>query len=148
MGGRMARGSSLSDDAVIQEINQDFIAVNDNVTEQGFPPNMPALARWERSYQRRLNNNQEGFTTTVILTPDGQMALGTSGTGFISERYTSTCYLPDKYLQMLLIIRDRYRNLCSIMDSPSLSAADKQAQIEQIQQEIRYETRSRIGSRR
>ena len=139
----MARGSSLSDQNVIDELNKNFVAVNLNITEQGFP-GLPGLYGWQRAYQLRMARHQEGFTTSVVLTPDGKMSLGTSGTGFISERYTSTCYVPEKYLDFLKVAARRYRQLLSILNSSS-SPEEKDIEIAKIKNQIDYETASRVA---
>src|ERR1700691_2146486 len=119
----MARGSSLSDDRVIKEINDNFIAVDDNLTEQGFPPNTHGLdgfSRWISTHNETNHGARDGFVASAILSPDGQTQLGSSGSGTISQWKTATCYVPDKYLSVLLQGRqnyDRYAQIAQMPDS-------------------------------
>jgi hypothetical protein len=136
MGGRMARGSSLSDDRVINEINKDFVAVDNNISDQGWPSNTPALMPWQNWLNNHPNNSRNGFTTSVVIAPDGNTSLGTSGSGHISEWHTSICYDPDKYLGFLdgaLQKYQQYRNIASIEDPNQryMSAVQLQRQLMQ-----------------
>jgi hypothetical protein len=141
MGGRMARGSSLSDNRVIDYINKNFIALDDNISDVGFPPNTPALAPWGRWLQRHEANTRNGFTTSVVMTPDGNMPLGTSGSGYISEWHTSICYNADKYLMFLQDALKRYQQFKRIASLPNTS--QRYTQIVQFHREIMEESRSR-----
>lgn len=137
----MARGSSLSDDNNIEEINRNFIAVDNNISDQGWPANTPALAPWHRWLDMHPDNSRNGFTTSVVVSPDGQFALGTSGSGHISEWHTSICYDPQKYygfLQQSLEKFDRFQKIAAISDP-----YQRRAQIVQLQQEVMLENRSR-----
>ena len=138
----MARGSSLSDNNVINELNRDFIAIDDNITLQGWP-DMPALAPWKRWFDKHSDSDgvhRNGFTTSVIVTPDGKMALGTSGSGYVSELQTSVCYRPDKYYDFLRTTRQRYDRLKQIQALPQ---PQRGLQVAQMQMEIMQETASR-----
>jgi hypothetical protein len=115
----MARGSSLSDDRVINQVNKDFIAVDNNISDQGWPADTPALAPWQRWLSNHPGNATNGFTTSVVISPDGQTPLGTSGSGYISEWHTSICYNPDKYLGFLdggLQKYQQYRSIAEVQD--------------------------------
>src|SRR5271154_6950797 len=118
MGGRMARGSSLSDDRVIEKLNKDFIAVDNNVTDMGFPANTPALQPWQNWFNKHPRNAQNGFTTSVVITPDGKIPLGTSGSGYIDEFATSICYDPAKYYDFLQGSQGRFQQYQQTLQNP------------------------------
>jgi hypothetical protein len=141
MGGRMARGSSLSDDRVINEINTNFIAVDSNISDQGWPANTPALAPWERWLGNHPGNSRNGFTTSVVMSPDGAMALGTSGSGYISEWHSSICYDPDKYLGFLNGALSKYQQYSQI--TRVVDPNQRYAMAVQLQQQVMQENRSR-----
>jgi hypothetical protein len=122
----MARGSSLSDDQVISKVNSDFIAVDNNISDQDWPADTPALDPWQRWLSFHPNNAQNGFTTSVVISPDGKMALGTSGSGYISEWHTSVCYDAKKYSGFLDGTLERYKqylDLAKITDPFQRGAA-------------------------
>lgn len=134
----MARGSSLSDDNVISLLNKAYIPVDDNITLVGWP-DMPALRPWKRWFENHSDPDgvhRDGFTTSVVVTPDGQMALGTSGSGYIAEAQTSVCYRPDKYYAFLNQCLDRYRRLKAIERNANLSDQEKAYAISQIKLEV------------
>jgi hypothetical protein len=141
MGGRMARGSSLSDDRVINQINQNFIAVDNNISDLGWPANTPALMPWQRWLSTHPNNAKNGFTTSVVVTPDGSMPLGTSGSGYVAEWHTSICYDPDKYLGFLEGAQQKYQQYRSIaaVEDPN----QRYMLAQQLQRQVMQENRSR-----
>jgi hypothetical protein len=137
----MARGSSLSDDRVIKAVNANFIAVDNNVTDQGWPADTPALAPWQRWLENHPDNAQKGFTTSVVIAPDGVMSLGTSGSGYIYEWHTSVCYDPDKYLGFLNGSLQKYRDYQTIMAEPN--PFKRGAKTLQLVRDVAMENRSR-----
>jgi hypothetical protein len=141
MGGRMARGSSLSDDRVINEINANFIAVDNNISDQGWPANTPALMPWQRWLGLHPGNSTNGFTTSVVMSPDGTMALGTSGSGHVSEWHTSICYDPDKYLGFLQGALGKYQQYRQIANTTDPN--QRYSMAVQLQQQVMQENRSR-----
>jgi len=137
----MARGSSLSDNRVIEAINRDFIAVDNNISDQGWPANTPALEPWHMWLDNHPTNTRNGFTTSVVTTPDGRVALGTSGSGYIAEWHTSVCYDPQKYFGFLQGGLEKYRRLQSIASMPN--ANERNMMSAQLERDIRQENRSR-----
>ncbi len=137
----MARGSSLSDDRVINEINRNFIAVDNNISDQGWPADTPALMPWQNWLSNHPGNARNGFTTSVVITPDGRTSLGTSGSGYISEWHSSICYDPTKYLGFLQGAQEkfgRYQNIAACPD-----AKQRAVQYMQLAREIMLENRDR-----
>ena len=137
----MARGSSLSDDQVINEINNNFIAVDNNISDQGWPADAPALVPWQNWLNNHPKNAQNGFTTSVVLSPDGRMSLGTSGSGYIAEWHTSTCYDPRKYQGFLEGALEKYQQYRAITAVEDPSRRNMMAQ--QLQRQVMMENRSR-----
>jgi hypothetical protein len=138
----MARGSSLSDPKVINELNQNYIAINDNITLLGWP-NMPALAPWKRWFDRHSESDgvhRQGFTTSVAVTPDGKTVLGTSGSGYVSELATSVCYSPEKYYAFLQTAEQRYKRIKEIS---SLPPAKQSLEMIRLKMEVLQETAAR-----
>jgi hypothetical protein len=137
----MARGSSLSDDRVIDEINKNFIAVDNNISDQGWPANTPALQPWMNWLSNHPGNAHNGFTTSVVITPNGKMALGTSGSGYIAEWHSSICYDPDKYLGFLQGAEQKFDQYASIANQPESN--QKYMQLGQLQRQVMMENHER-----
>jgi hypothetical protein len=137
----MARGSSLSDDRVINEINSNFIAVDNNISDQGWPANTPALMPWENWLNNHQQNARSGFTTSVVISPDGGMALGTSGSGYVAEWHTSICYDPDKYLGFLQGAEKRFQQYQVI--AKTADPNERYSMAARLQRQIMQENHSR-----
>lgn len=129
------KSSSLSDPHVIQKLNTDFIPLEINITDQGFPKEIPALALWEKAYNSK-RSFQFGFATSVGVEPQGRFPLGTSGSGYLSEKDTSINYHPDKYLRFLTEVLDRDRRARSIAQDPGLTADIRAARSNELKMEI------------
>ena len=71
-----------------------------NITDQGFPKNIEGLKWWQKAYHS-ARFFQTAFATSVVLTPDGAMPLGSSGSGFPWQWRTSANYHPERYLGFL-----------------------------------------------
>lgn len=115
----MVRGSSLSDETVIKEINDNFVAVEHNISDKGFPKSATGLKLWEHAFKRNWKH-KFAFATSVVLTPDGKMPLGTSGSGYRWEWETSANYHPNLYLAFLRDSYTRFNKYLSVKDDPSL----------------------------
>jgi hypothetical protein len=95
----MTRGSSLSDDRVIALLNKDFVTVEVNLTDDGFPKQFPGMKHIQGTYENRKEVFCQGFATCVVLTPDGKSLLADGGNVF---EYRTFCgFYPDKFLQLL-----------------------------------------------
>lgn len=115
----MAKSSSLSDPQVIDTLNRTMVAVEINVTDQGFPKDVPGLKPWERAFSQD-RRYRFGFATSVVLTPDGTAALGTSGCGHRWEWETSINYHAEKFRKYLEGCLDRFVRLKSGDDLAAL----------------------------
>jgi hypothetical protein len=105
-GGRATRGTSLSDPAVIAQLQRDYVCLALDCKRSGFPSSMPGLELCERVY-RTYADPDKGFSASCVLTPDGRHLLGTSGAGTVATYRTSICYDPLKFSRFLAESADR-----------------------------------------
>lgn len=131
----MARGSSLSDDKVIAKVNQDFVAIEVNLTDTGFPKDVPALAPWEKAFESDWKF-EYGFATSVVIGPGAKGAFGTSGCGHTQEWDTSISYHADKYAKFLDESLDRFRRAEAILKDTTKSAEQKLSDMTAMKEEI------------
>jgi hypothetical protein len=94
------KSGPLSNADVIKKINEKFIPLEINITDEGFPAEIPALKLWEKAYKSKASF-KVGFATTVIVEPKGRYPLGTSGSGYLGEYDKAINYHADKYLKFL-----------------------------------------------
>src|SRR5260370_35376584 len=85
------KSGPLSDADVIKKVNDKFIAMEINITDEGFPAAIPALKLWEKAYKSKASF-KVGFATTVVVEPRGKYPLGTSGSGYLGESDRATNY--------------------------------------------------------
>jgi hypothetical protein len=131
MGGRLARGSSLSDEKVIDLLNKEFVVLDLNVTDGAWPKELPGLNRWEAAWRSDWRY-QYAFTTQVVVSPDGTRALGTAGCGHEADYETAIQYHPDRYLPFLQETLERSRRLGAIEADPTLSAEERRKKLSAI----------------
>jgi len=72
------RASVLSDPNIINTINEFCIAVEINVTKDGFPEEIEALKYWKTAYQTNWRL-EFGFANCTILDCEGKIPLGFCG---------------------------------------------------------------------
>lgn len=128
-------GSSFSDAKVIEKLGADFIAVKLNVTDDGWPEGVPALAAWKEAYTRDWRHKY-GFATSAVIGPDGQWVYGTSGSGYKWEWETAINYHPEKYVAYLDECLDRYRRAQAILADDTLSELERKAKLLKVRGEI------------
>lgn len=107
-GGRATRGRALSDAKVISLLNKEFIPFELNLTDQKFPESMPALAGWNLVYSVSPFS-VFGFTSCVIITPDGKTHLGNAGDPSASNWQTCPQYHGDKFVAVLEQALKKYK---------------------------------------
>lgn len=90
----------FADSGVASKLNSQFIALQLNLSETGFPPELPGLEPWRKAYEKDWKH-QVAFATSIVLFPNGKGVLGTSGCGHRWELDTSINYDPAKYLSFL-----------------------------------------------
>ncbi|HYE07962.1 MAG TPA: hypothetical protein VEL07_20760 [Planctomycetota bacterium] len=105
-GGRATRGTSLSDQRVIDRLRRDFVCLALDCKAMGFPAAMPGLRLCQQVYEGWADPTK-GFSAACVLTPDGRHLMGTSGAGTIARYRESICYDPAKYARFLAESLDR-----------------------------------------
>lgn len=85
---------------MIAKVNKDFVGVYLNLTDQTFPKEAPGLAPWKIHFDQSIFK-VGGFVTSVVLTPDGQMPLGTTGMITDFGQGSMVNFMPDAYLKFL-----------------------------------------------
>ena len=90
----------LSQPKVIERLNRDFIPLEINLTDQGWPKEIPALWGWKLVFGT-WDHFKKGYTGMMITTPDGKTELGSAGDPSISAWKTSAHYHEDKFHQVL-----------------------------------------------
>jgi hypothetical protein len=120
---------------VIEKIGKDFVAVEVNLSDRGFPREIPALKPWEAAYEKSWRH-KFGFATTVLVNPEGTGALGTSGCGHTWEIDTSINYDPAKYLALLGGCLDRLKRVRAILEDKTLSDAERAAKGKALKEEV------------
>ncbi len=132
---RLTRGSSLSDGKIIAKINKEFVALEINITDDGFPKELPGLGMWEKAYanDKKL---KFGFATTVALSPDGRFPLGTSGCVHLPHWQNTIGYEPSKFLPYLDECLDRHARARAIAEDTSKPADEREADRKNLAAEI------------
>lgn len=135
MGARLTRAVALSDPAVVDELNEHFVSLEINLSDQSFPVELGGLSIWKEAYDRDSRYSL-GFSTSVVLGPDGTTPFGTSGCGHQGELETAINYHSDKFLAYLQESRDRYLRCREALQRNDLEAvkqleAQSQAQLRQ-----------------
>lgn len=118
----MTRGSSLSDERIINLINEKFVAVNLNLSDRNFPQELKCLAPWQKALSQIREKSpprERGFSTTVILTGDGKQVISTSGAGYHTRFQEALNYKPEDYLTFLKQALKRARDLQTYARSKS-----------------------------
>ena len=117
----MVRGRSLSNDNVINYVNQNLVAFDLNCN-YGFPANCPALAPYERFYNNHHTPGQgegqvkfsRGFTKSLVITPDGSRILSATPSAIITDDWRENAnYNADGYLEFLKTGDMNWRRLIS-----------------------------------
>jgi len=105
------RSSALSNDKVIEVINEFFVPITINVTKTGFPTSkIPALTYLEAVYQKNWRF-EFGFASCYALDDTGNIPLGTAVPNSlnIEENYSGK-----HYLEFMVNSLERYRDLKGI----------------------------------
>ena len=124
LGARGTRGTAHSDADVIRTLNTHFIPFELDVTKGEFPENMPGLNLVELTYKSSPAFNL-GFSTTVVLTPDGKNPVGWSGNSEVPKYDVSIAYDGDRYLWMLEEAAARATRLAKVEQDPSKPEIEK-----------------------
>lgn len=85
---------------MIEKLNRDFIPLELNISDKGFPENLKGLGRWKRIYS--LNPiSKYGFTACVVVSPDGKDQIADAGSASAELWRTSAHYHGATFLKML-----------------------------------------------
>lgn len=90
----------LSQDAVIARLNAEYVSVTVNITDDGWPEGVKALAPWRWGYDA-WPFSKLGFVNALVCDPDGRLPYAWAGSGMKSEFETSANYHPDLFLGFL-----------------------------------------------
>src|SRR5438132_70378 len=129
------KSGPLSDAAVIKKINDKFVPLEINITDDGFPAAIPALKLWEKAYKGNPSF-KVGFATTVIVEPKGAYPLGTSGSGYLGEYDRAVNYHTDKYQRFLDESLDRGRRARELETSKTLTPEERAARHKKLVDDI------------
>ena len=129
------KSGPLSDAAVMKKINAKFIPLEINITDEGFPTEIPALKLWEKAYRSKLSH-KVGFATTVIVEPKGRYPLGTSGSGYLGEYDTAINYHADRYQKFLDESLERGRRAHELETSTTLTPTERATKHKQLTEDI------------
>lgn len=100
MGGRLLENRVLSDDAVIARLNENYVSVLVNITDDGWPENVPALAPFRWGYDV-WPFSKLGFVNALVCDSAGKIPLAWAGSGMKSEFMESANYHPALFLEFL-----------------------------------------------
>jgi hypothetical protein len=120
---------------VIGALNTNFVPLQLNLTDTGFPPELAGLALWKRAYEAHPAF-RVAFATTVVLDPSGRYPLATSGSGYAREASTSINYDPVRYLNFLNEGLERQQRLTQLLKDPAANAEALKAMRSEILQSI------------
>ena len=129
------KSGPLSDEAVIELINDRFVPLEINLTDDGFPTELPALQLWEKAYKSKASF-KVGFATTVIVEPKGKYPLGTSGSGYLGEYDTAINYHTDRYRRFLDESLERAVRARELETSTTLTPAERAARHKKLSEDI------------
>ena len=130
----------LSDPSVIDLLNREFNAVELNLTDQGFPPWLEALAPFKAAYDA-IPQSKRAFNTPAVVDPEGVVLLGHGDTGAIVQKakQDSVNFDTARYLQMLETSVKRNSRLEALRGDPALSAEDRASSIAALRLEVLQE---------
>ena len=109
---------------MIERINKDFVALEVNITNSGFPKELPALKPWEKAFNADWHL-ASAYAVCVVCSPDGQLALGTSGKGCLAESGWDIKFRPSVYLKFLSDASERRRRAAEINNDAKLNEAER-----------------------
>jgi len=107
------RSGPLSDDLVIETINENFIPVEINVTRDGFPiQHIPALQHYQKAYQTNWRF-EFGFANCSVVDVTGQIPLGIARPrGQNLQKWNlDDLFQASVYMEFILTSLERHRRL-------------------------------------
>lgn len=91
----------LSHQPIIDKLNRDFIPLEINLAEQEWPKDLPALWPWKLVFDIGKGIYTQGFTSCIMVTPDGKEQLSDAGNSGAGNWKTSAHYHNDKFIEFL-----------------------------------------------
>jgi hypothetical protein len=130
----VTKGRVLSDKAVIAALNERFVPYRFNISDAGFPAELPALEPWKQYYEKS-EKSHVGFFGHVVVGAGGKGAFGYAGSGHAWLFETSANYQADKYLAFLDAALDRYRRAQQIVAHQAISQDERDRRLDAIKNE-------------
>jgi len=125
------RATALSDDNVINTVNEFCVATTLNVTTDGFPVDeLPALKFVESIYQSDWRT-EFGFASCLMFDPEGKMILGSSALVDTAEERAdpSLTFSGERFLRFIVRSLERYDKMRQIRQLPPLMRIKPWAEI-------------------
>lgn len=131
MGDRLSKSSVLSDSKVIALLNEEFLTIDLNVTDLGWPEWMEGVAPWAAVY-RAMPRARFAFANIAVVDGTGKVLLASGDDGLLpvdASKFASINYDPVRFLKMLELALARNRRLLAARADLSLSEPDRAAAI-------------------
>lgn len=108
----------LSNSSIQEKINRSFVPLKVKIDfgTTKFPIDWPALKNWQYTYSIMGGSKTKGITACIVVSPDSNLQLGTTGSAFVWELFDSVAYDPIKFEAMLdlsLVRFARYEEILS-----------------------------------
>jgi len=115
------RANALSDDKVIEVVNEHLIPLEINVTTDGLPvQQIPALKPVEVIYHSNFRT-EFGFASCLIVEPEGRYLLGSSAMHRAADQLdVEGAFSAKGYLDFIVTSLERYKKCCAIKELPPL----------------------------
>lgn len=111
------------------------MAVEINLTDQGFPKDAPALSLWERAYGTK-DAFKSAFATSLVMGPNGKWPFGSSGSGYLADFGNAINYHPDMFAKYLDESLARWKRAVAIASDEALDEAARKAKLDALYSEI------------
>ena len=129
------KSGPLSDADLIKKINDQFVPLEINITDDGFPDDLPALKLWEKAYKSN-NGFKVAFATTVVIEPKGKYPLGTSGSGYLGDYDKAINYDADRYTKFLDQALGFAKRARELETSKALTADERAAKHKKLTEDV------------
>lgn len=137
MGDRLSKSSVLSDPQIIDLINREFIAIDLNVSDVGFPDWMTGLNFWKQTYID-LPRARFAFANQAVVDSSGEYLLASGDIGLMPRDPStnfSINYDPPRYLAMLQTAVERNKRLEAARADAALSPEQRKAAMAAVSKE-------------
>jgi hypothetical protein len=140
MGGRISKSGPLSDDNVIDFLNQEFNVVELVITDLGFPAWVEALAPYKKIYDT-TPAARKAFPTPVVVDPEGTFLIASGDGGRVMPKVEDSAMIYDKvrYLEWLKVAAERTKQYEALRNDQALSAEVRAQRIASLRLEISHD---------